>query len=612
MKTGRRIRFACVLTVVLLGAARPIAPENPVVDAARHGDLAALRALIAQGADVNQAEGDGMTALHWAALSNHADAAALLIGAGAALDRGTRIGAHTPLHVAAQRGSAAVARLLVDAGGRALVDARTTTGATALHLAAGAGHVDVTSLLLAHGADPNAQESAWNQTPLVFAAAWNRADVIRVLLQHGADAERATRLVDIPERARLAGAARRRGQSVLKQLLATDQKDVTRKATLEDMWKAEDAAREVLRSGVIPPDDKPPQQEEPQEFDDIMDYNVQVGTMGGMTPLLHAVRQGHVEATVALLDGGANLESAAEGTTPLLMAAINGHFDLAMLLLERGARANVHNSAGNNALYAVIDRVWAPKTRHPQLRDHEAQKTTHLQLLEALLQGGADPNLRLEKHLYYNTYFACMNALCGLEVVWGATPFWRAAYALDLEAMKLLVAHGADPNIPVRQPPTLPDRYWMTGQGMGALSRVKIEWGDPSGLDPVPVGGPAVYPIHAAAGVGYGGGFAANAHRHVISGWMRTMKYLVEELGADVNVRDHLGYNALHHAASRGDNEMVVYLVEHGADVTAVSRRGQTTADMANGPWERLAPFPATIELLERMGSANNHMCVSC
>jgi ankyrin repeat protein len=331
-----------------------------------------------------------------------------------------------------------------------------------------------------------------------------------------------------------------------------------------------------------------------------------------MTPLLHAVREGHVAAVDALLDGGANIETATDGTTPLLMAAINGQFDLAMHLLERGANANVHNSAGTTALYAAIDRVWAPKTRHPQLRDHELQKTTHVQLLQALLERGADPNVRLERHLYYNTYFACMNALCGLEIVWGATPFWRAAYALDLDAMKVLVAFGADPNIPVRQPPMLPDRYWMTGQGMGALSRVVIEEGDPSGLPTVPVGGPAAYPIHAAAGVGYGGGFAANAHRHVIGGWMKAMRYLVEELGADVNARDHLGYTPLHHAASRGDDEMVLYLIEKGSDPTAISRRGQTTADMANGPWERLAPFPSTIDILEKHGSKNNHMCVSC
>ena len=80
----------------------------------------------------------------------------------------------------------------------------------------------------------------------------------------------------------------------------------------------------------------------------------------------------------------------------------------------------------------------------------------------------------------------------------------------------------------------------------------------------------------------------------------------------DVNARDHEGSTALHHAASRGDNEMILYLVSKGADVKAVNREGQTTVDMANGPVQRTQPYPETIKLLEGMGAKNNHKCVSC
>ena len=80
------------------------------------------------------------------------------------------------------------------------------------------------------------------------------------------------------------------------------------------------------------------------------------------------------------------------------------------------------------------------------------------------------------------------------------------------------------------------------------------------------------------------------------------MKYLVEELGADVNARDNDGYTPLHHAAARGDNEMILYLVSKGADVTAVARSGQTTADMANSPVQRLSPIPETVALLMKLG----------
>jgi ankyrin repeat protein len=79
-----------------------------------------------------------------------------------------------------------------------------------------------------------------------------------------------------------------------------------------------------------------------------------------------------------------------------------------------------------------------------------------------------------------------------------------------------------------------------------------------------------------------------------------------------VNARDDDGYNAVHHAASRGDDELIRYLVEHGADVMAVSRRGQTTVDMANGPVQRIQPFPSTVVLLESLGAKNNHRCLSC
>ena len=167
-------------------------------------------------------------------------------------------------------------------------------------------------------------------------------------------------------------------------------------------------------------------------------------------------------------------------------------------------------------------------------------------------------------------------------------------------------AHGADHTIPTM---TVGGR--QRGDDAPAEDDAD-ESRDPSGLPPVPPGGPGVYPLHAASGVGYGEGYAANAHRHAPDGWLPAVKYLVEELGVDVNARDHNGYNAVHHAAARGDNELIEYLVSRGADVKAVSRRGQTTADMANGPVQRVPPFLETVALLERLGSANNQRCRSC
>jgi hypothetical protein len=221
--------------------------------------------------------------------------------------------------------------------------------------------------------------------------------------------------------------------------------------------------------------------------------------------------------------------------------------------------------------------------------------------MQALLEAGADPNVRTNRDLWYVGYNVCCS-----QSVDGATPFWRAAYALDVEAMRLLVWYGADWSIPTRA------GRLRLGNEYSHLEGVD----DPSGLPPVPDGGPGQFPIHAASGIGYGVTSEANSHRHVPEGWLASVKYVVEELGVDVNQRDFEGYNAVHHAAARGDIELIRFLVEHGADVTVVSRRGQTTADMANSPphlnQSPILPFPEVIELLESLGSENNHNCSAC
>jgi ankyrin repeat protein len=112
--------------------------------------------------------------------------------------------------------------------------------------------------------------------------------------------------------------------------------------------------------------------------------------------------------------------------------------------------------------------------------------------------------------------------------------------------------------------------------------------------------------------VGYGTSRVAQQHRHVPDGWMRAAEYFLDDLHVDVNVRDADGFTALHHAAARGDNATIKYLIERGADVMAVNRAGQTTVDMANSPEQRTQPFPETIALLESLGARNNHNCRAC
>ena len=614
--------IAMLATTLAVGAAP--SPAS-VADAAMKGDRDAVKALLKQGADVSAAKGDGMTALHFAAERGDGPMTEMLVYAGANVGAVTRIGHYTPLHLASRAGQVAVVQALLKAG--ANVSARTSnSGVVPLHLAASSGNADVVALLLDHGADADAMESEWGQTPLMFAAAENRASAIRVLIERGADATITTKPIDLTHQSQLD-----RASGILQRKVIEASVPKGHEPTASQVQAAIQASRELYASGKIPPPEAPaaggrggPGGDAPADPDaanaansfNPEEINPAVTSKGGLTALLHAARQGHIDAARALLDYGApvNQVGAGDATSPLLMAVINGEFDLAMLLIDRGADPNLAAS-GNGAapLWAAINTQWQPRTRYPQPQEMEQQKATYLDVMNALLAHGADPDARLRSHPWYLVYSGCGNRNCGLADTAGSTPFWRAAYATDLEAMRLLAAHGADPHIPTMAPNVPVRRGGGAPPGAGGPVAPTAEGNQAkfSAL-PVPAGGPGALAIHAAAGVEYGEGFAGNAHRHAPDAWMAVMKYLVEELHADVNARDNDGYTPLHHAAARGDNEMITYLIAHGADVTAVARSGQTTADMANGPVQRISPIPATVALLEKLGSKNSHKCVSC
>ncbi|MGE0863065.1 MAG: ankyrin repeat domain-containing protein [Vicinamibacterales bacterium] len=611
----RHVSINLVIALMLTAALGAQQQASPVADAAMRGDKAAVRDLLKQGADVNGAQGDGMSALHWAAERGDAELADMLIYAGANIAAVTRIGQYTPLHLAAKSGSAPLTQALIKAG--ADVNARSTnSGASPLHMAASSGSPEVINTLLDAKADINAKEGEAGQTPLIFAAGLNRVTAIKALMARGADASITTKVIDIPKFNALDRAAADRQRKVIESFVG---KDSEAKASPSQVQAAIQAGREIMRSGKIPPPDPnaPPNPRGNFNPDEI---NPPVATKGGMTALLHAARQGYIEAAEALLDGGANIDqqNAGDGTTPLLTAVINGQFDTAMMLVKRGANTNI--AAKNNGvtpLWAAVNTPWQPRTRFPQPQEMELQKHTYLEVMQALLDKGADPNHRIGSHPWYLVYTGCGNRNCGLADTSGSTAFWRAAYGVDVMAMKLLVAYGADPNIPTLSPRERPRRGgdFAGGQPQGAGGAIMpTAEKDMEKYDapPIPYGGPGAFPIHAATGVEYGEGFAGNAHRHAPEAWMAAVKYLVEELGADVNHRDNDGYTPLHHAAARGDNEMILYLVSKGADPKAVARSGQTTADMANGPVQRLSAIPETIELLMKLGSKNNNRCVTC
>ena len=630
------IRLPALLLALLL--AGPVA-ESPVADAAQRGDLDTIRVLLREGADVNAAQNDGMSALHWAAQNDDAAVIEVLLYAGANMAATTRLGGYTPLHLAGRAGNASALEALLSGGSDP--GTLTSTGVTALHFASASGRTEAIEVLIRHGANIDAGTTSDAQTPLMWATASNRLDAMRTLLDAGADPSLTTSVVDyvqiaaedIPQRrlrAQLASvrrnaergggpppAAARSGTGQLQsppppeeeaeeddeseedeespeEQEGTENENDEGEDDTEEQDNAENESEDEDASAV---GERPERPEPPAEEERPLGYTDLVGKEGGFTALHFAARDGFRQAAELLLAHGAELDqpTAGDGTTPMLMATINGHFDLAMHFLSEGADPNATAEDGAAPLFTVLNRRWGPKAAYPQPQAFRQQQTDYLELMEALMVAGADVNHRTDRHIWYTSFNFDM---LGVNFS-GATAFWRAAYATDLDAMRLLVAWGADPSIPTRKVPAR--RFGRRGNQE-----------DQSGLPPVPTGGPGVHPIHAASGVGYGEGFAANQHSHAPDSWIPAVRYLVEEHGADVNARDLNGYSPVHHAASRGDNELIDYLVEHGADVTFVSRRGETTVDMANGPRQRVQPFPATIALLERLGAHNNDNCQSC
>jgi ankyrin repeat protein len=263
-----------------------------LIDAVTQQDIATVRGLLKQRVDVNAAQGDGATALHWAAHRDDLAIADLLIRSGARANAANHLGA-TPLHLACtNRGAAMVERLLA-AGGNA--NASLLNGETVLMTCARAGNAHAARAVLAHGADVNAKEREHHQTALMWAAAQRHPDVVQALLGAGADI-----------RARSLTYA----QTVVGE-------------------QTQRAGREELNYTVL---------------------------RGGATALLFTARVGDVESARLLLKAGADAnDSQPDGVSALVLAAHSGNGAVGVLLLEHGADPNAFGS-GYSALHAAILR----------------------------------------------------------------------------------------------------------------------------------------------------------------------------------------------------------------------------------------------------------------
>ncbi len=359
-----------------------------LIDAVKAADRAGVTALLKARVDVNVAEPDGMTALHWAVRSGDETIVTLLLGAGANASVANRYGV-TPISLAAAGAGVTILEALLRAGADPLEVSR--EGETLLMTAAQAGNLAAVRVLLARGADPNAAEAWQGQTALMWAAAANHAEVVRALLQAGAKADVAARVsAGQPRVPRGAGVAIQASHSNFPK--------------------------------------------------------------GGLTALHFAAREGAMAAARALADAAALGGGTAaldvvdpDGITPMHLAIINGHFDLAALLVERGADVNKGDRVGRTPLFMTVDAhsmEWLFSRPVPE----PSGDLTALDLATRLLEKGA----RVNAALTGRPFILHHNATGNRNIAEGATPFFRAATTSDVAMMRLLLAHGADPSIATR------------------------------------------------------------------------------------------------------------------------------------------------------------------
>lgn len=404
LSTARLPAVALVLLVAVSAHARN--PLSALADAAENSDHAALRALLEGRADVNAAQADGMTALHWAAYLDDLDTAKLLADAHADVNVTNRYGV-TPLSLACQNGNAAMVALLLERG----ADPNTTLrgGETALMTAARTGKPGPVNALLERGADVQARERR-GQTALMWAAADGHAEVVELLIKAGA--EIAARLPD--------------------------------SGFTPFFFAVRDGRTEVVRAflkagvdvnGTMEP--RKPTGKGPRK---------------GTSALLLAVENGHFELALELLEAGADPNDQRSGFTPLHAItwvrkpdrgeddgdpAPLGSGSLSSLqfirkLVERGAKVNAQLERGRGGP-GSFNRTGAT----PFLLGAARADSAYLRLL---LELGADPLLGNAEQ--------CTPLLvaCGIGVGSAAANEVAGEEPEVLEAVQLLLELGADVN----------------------------------------------------------------------------------------------------------------------------------------------------------------------
>lgn len=434
------------LALAMLGAVAP-ARGADVADAVMRGDDARARQLLAERADVNEAQADGATALHWAIYRNQPELVRSLLAAGANVEAVNMSGV-PPLQLAAETGNAELIALLLDAGASAADAFR--NGETPLMMAARTGNVAAIDLLVERGAGVDAREELRGTTALMWAAAYRNTQAVAALLRHGADPALRSSPAPAGRRPYLAPSGRQRIEQVARGI---------------DVSGNGGRARPTATGEEVPAPG--------EELEEPPPRPAAAREAGGLTALVFAAREGDLATAELLLDAGADVNQTTEfGFTPLLTATQNRHYALGKFFLEHGADPNIRNKGGWSPLYIATDN------RNIEGGDYPTRKPDmdHLDYIRLLLAAGADVDARMTSSTETRTVFTHQWLFEN-----GATPILRAAQSGDLVLINLLREHGADPNLATDDGVT----PLMVAAGIGWVEGVTYEWSPAQTLEVV-------------------------------------------------------------------------------------------------------------------------------